>query len=98
MTTIPELVDRERAAVLLGGVSTKTVDRLRARGEIATVAISTGCIRITTDSIAEYVERQLASEAQVCDERPSDFPIPALEAIKREKAAARAQSTLAEGA
>ncbi len=81
------IVCKSDAARLLGGVSTKTVDRLRAAGELDALAVR-GRVMIGVDSIEAYIERQL--RAGRCPRVPPSsrrdagsladdpFPIPAL--------------------
>jgi hypothetical protein len=99
MDSIPELVDRPRAAKLLGGVSIKTVDRLRKRGAIASCSVGERSIRIEAASIDAYLERQLAqTRPKPAEAREQElFPIPALEAIKRQKGERRGEAQVAGG-
>jgi hypothetical protein len=91
---IPELIGKAEAAVLLGGVSLRTVDRLRAAGEIDTRPVGMRGVRITVQSIGAYLERQSAAYAERLglvgeaeDENP--FAIPMLEELKQEAALRR---------
>lgn len=53
---LPDLASKWEVASYLG-VSWRTVDRLRKRGELDTVFVET-LPRITKESVAAYVERQ----------------------------------------
>jgi hypothetical protein len=57
--SIPVLADKLLAAELLGNVSIRTVDRLRAVGEIESVLVGERSVRITVASIERYLSRQL---------------------------------------
>lgn len=97
MASIPELVDRPRAAELLGGVSIKTVDRLRKRGAIVSCSIGERSIRIEVDSIGAYLARrrnggQSESDLKRKEEEDPLFAIPALQVLKQKKARQRVES------
>lgn len=83
-------LDRAAAAELLQ-VSTKTIDRLRKSGELPWFNVLGG-VRIPRAAVEDYVERGLAAAAPaVVEVTEPSFPIPALEQVRREKAARRAE-------
>jgi hypothetical protein len=79
MATSKYLTKRETA--LRFDVSTRTIDRLRAEGELEWMPVR-GCVRITVASIEAYEQRQ-NQHAYAAGGDP--FAIPALEAIRAEK-------------
>ena len=73
------------------GLSTRTVERLRAEGELETYLAGKRGVRITERSIVAYQERQLAlySGCRVGNEAESEvdpYAIPLLDQLKRDAA------------
>jgi hypothetical protein len=92
----PKLLPKDAAARELGGVSPRTVDRLRAAGELATVRVR-GRVMVCAASLDAYIERQrgaLRTRTTIEEE----FPLPALDERRRasrERAAAHAEGRAA---
>jgi len=51
------LLNRREAAAMLG-VSTDTLDRLRAAGEIPTIAVAARSVRFARQDLCEYLRRR----------------------------------------
>jgi hypothetical protein len=71
------------------GVSTKTVDRLRRRGELPSAHIE-GCVRLPRQGVIDYVDRlfNLADPKAVADApRVCDPLVPELSELRARKSA-----------
>jgi excisionase family DNA binding protein len=82
----------KRAAAQWLDVSGKTIDRLRAAGELEAIKLTDGPggrVRISASSLRAYAERR--QQRTAASEEPAErFPIPALDALRAEKARGRA--------
>jgi hypothetical protein len=74
----PRLVSRDAAAGILGGVSTKTVDRLRAAGALETKHVGRRAL-IVAASLYRFIEGRRPAD------RVDPFPIPVLDAERQRK-------------
>jgi excisionase family DNA binding protein len=93
MATGPYLSKQNAARRL--DVSTKTIDRLRAAGELESIRVGSR-VRIKIASLEAYELRQAEREAQA---EPADpFAIPALDTIRAEKVRRRAAAQAREEA
>lgn len=82
----------KRAAAQWLDVSAKTIDRLRAAGELEAIKLTDGPggrVRISASSLQAYTERR-RQQAAATEEPAERFPIPALDALRAEKARRRA--------
>ena len=85
------LVDKAGAAALLGGVSLRTIDRLREAGELETQPIGR-LVRITVRSIVAYLASQRGEDpaAAVEAEPVNPFAIPLLDELRAARRLAKA--------
>lgn len=83
----PTLVGKREAGRPLGGVSEKTVDRLRAEGELAWLHVR-GKVMVRVDSIADYIARQ-ERKALECSQAPPRRVRPALRVMREREGAVR---------
>jgi excisionase family DNA binding protein len=82
----------KRAAAQWLDVSEKTIDRLRAAGELEAIKLADGPggrVRISAASLQAYTERR-QQHAAATEEPTERFPIPALDALRAAKARRRA--------
>jgi hypothetical protein len=86
------LVDKAGAAALLGGVSQRTIDRLREAGELETQPLGPRLVRITVRSIEAYLSRQRGEDpaAAVEAEPVNPFAIPLLDELRAARGLAKA--------
>jgi excisionase family DNA binding protein len=80
---LPTLLCKRKVAAALD-VSVRTVDRLRAAGEIESLRVE-GQVRILEESLERYIERQLG-QIEATAEPADEFPIPARDASRRKAA------------
>jgi hypothetical protein len=80
----PELLSREAVAATLGGVSVRTVDRLRGDGSLESFRVR-GRVMVTVASLERYLG--LAGDDAAGVGRPNwdGFEIPALDSLRAEK-------------
>ena len=81
-------LSKQKAARRLD-VSEKTIDRLRSCGKLDWFPVGS-LVRISLASLQAYVQRQQGCQHQHPVRRGERLPIPALDAIRAAKAAARA--------
>jgi hypothetical protein len=95
---IPALVDKAAAAALLGGVSVRTVDRLRLAGELTTQPVGPRLVRIDVKSIEDYLARQRGADPSAPEAPADPFAIPAIDQLRAEAKARRQQKAAAHAA
>jgi excisionase family DNA binding protein len=61
---LPTLLSKAAAAEALGGISVRTIDRLRAAGQIQSVQVG-GQVRLIEESIDAYLASQIPPTPQV---------------------------------
>ena len=92
---VPELVDKATAAALLGGVSIRTIDRLRLAGELETQPVAQRLVRIDVKSIEDYLARRRGLDPAGRKEPVDPFAIPAIDQLRAEAKARRQQKAVA---
>jgi hypothetical protein len=87
MATDQKYLSKQKAARRLD-VCDKTIDRLRAKGDLDWIKVGT-CVRILMASLEAYEQREQGGREQPERSKRKRPPIPALDALKAAKAAAR---------
>ena len=87
MATDQKYLSKQKAARRLD-CSTKTIDRLRGKGDLDWIKVGSG-VRIAIASLEAYEQRQQGGDKRAAAPAPKRPPIPALDALKAAKAAAR---------